>query len=56
MANNVSDILRCVTNDFEYCFLGLDDSTDITDVCQLIFVRIIDKNFEIKEKSRNYNL
>jgi hypothetical protein len=35
----------------KYYSLCLDDSTDITDVCQLmIFVWTIDKNFEIKEE------
>jgi hypothetical protein len=44
--DNVSDTLHCVMND---C-LGLDESTDSMDFCQLvIFVRIIDKNFEMKE-------
>jgi hypothetical protein len=50
-ADNVSHTLRCVVTDCEYYFLGLDESTDITDVCQLvIFVRKIDKNFDIKEE------
>jgi hypothetical protein len=48
--DNVSDTLHCVMND---C-LGLDESTDIMDFCQLvIFVRIIDKNFEMKEEFLN---
>jgi hypothetical protein len=43
-----------VTNDCEYYSVGLDESIDITDVCQLmIFVRIFDKNFEIKEEFLN---
>jgi hypothetical protein len=50
MADNVCDTPRCVMTDCDYCCLGLDESTDITDVCQLmIFVRIIDMNFEIKD-------
>jgi hypothetical protein len=44
---NDSDTLRCVMNGRDYCCPGLDDSTDTTDVCQLmIFVRTVDKNFE----------
>jgi hypothetical protein len=51
MADNVSDTLHCVMNDCEYCSIGLDESTDITDICQvMILVRKIDKNFEIKEE------
>jgi hypothetical protein len=51
MADNVSDTLWCVMNDCEYYSLGLDESTDITDVCHLmIFVQTIDKNSEIKEE------
>jgi hypothetical protein len=51
MADNVSDTLLCVMNDCEYYSLGLDGSTDFTDVCQLMtFVRKIDKNCEIKEE------
>jgi hypothetical protein len=47
MGVNVSDTLLCVMNGSDYCCLGLDDSTDTTDVCQLmIFVRTIDKNLE----------
>jgi hypothetical protein len=35
----------------EFYSLGLDESTDITDVCQvMILVRKIDKNFGIKEE------
>jgi hypothetical protein len=48
MPDNVSNTLRCVRNDCEYHSLGLDDSTDITDDCQIIYVRTIGKNFEIK--------
>jgi hypothetical protein len=51
MADNVSDILRCVLNDCDYYCLGLDDSSDITDVCRLMsFVRTSNKNFEIKDE------
>jgi hypothetical protein len=43
--------LRCVMNDCEFYSLSLDESTDITDVCQvMILVRKIDKNFGIKEE------
>jgi hypothetical protein len=46
MADNVSNTLRCVTHDCEYCSLGLDGSTNITHVCQLMrYVLIIDKDF-----------
>jgi hypothetical protein len=51
MADNISDTLHCVMNDCEFYSLVLDESTDITDVCQLItFDQKIDKSFEIKEK------
>jgi hypothetical protein len=42
MADNISDILRCVMNDCEYYYVRLDESTDNTDICQLTLVRIID--------------
>jgi actin-like ATPase involved in cell morphogenesis len=51
MVDNISDTLHCVMNDCEFYSLVLDESTDITDVCQLItFDRKIDKSFEIKVK------
>jgi hypothetical protein len=50
MADNISDILRCVLDNCEYYYVRLDESTDITDICQLTLVRIIDKNFEVKEE------
>jgi hypothetical protein len=38
-------------DDCDYYSLGLDESTYVTGVCLLmIFVRTIDKNFEIKEE------
>jgi hypothetical protein len=51
MSDNISDKLCCVMNDCEYYSLGLDEITDIKDVCQLtIFVRTTDKSFGIKEE------
>jgi hypothetical protein len=46
---DVSNTMRYDMNDCEYCSLGSDESTDITDVCQIIFVRTIYKYFQIKE-------
>lgn len=55
IGNNITNQLKTKTKKFEWFSMALDESTDVEDTAQLLFIRGIDDNFEVTEELASIN-